>query len=681
MVNEELTLFYDMLNESHDMIFIIRIDNGVIRYVNKKVFEVLGYTLEELHEIGVSGFRRPLNSDEPFYRHLQELKQMGQLTDYAMLIKKDGTEIPIEANVKYSKYQGVEYNIAIVRDISERLESQKRLKELNEQLKLAVSVKTVALQQNVAFLEAYKLSLDAGNIVSKSDLSGYITYVNENFCTVSGYTREEVLGKPHSIIRHPDTPKKLFSELWETISSKRVWKGLIKNKKKDGQSYWVDINIVPILDENQNIVEYIAVRHEVTELIEQREMLEKVLTTDKLTQFGNRHKLLCDIDREEQTVLALFNIDNFREINDFYGHDFGDILIDKIANLINGIVRDRTKKSFYRLDGDEFALLGKIILRDVFIAKVQEVIQTVSETVFVIQEEEITVQVTASISFENEKSNLFRSADMAMKYAKKSNQRVMIYDESLLLDAEYEQNIKWTKKLQNAIRHDRIEVYFQPIVHNESGEFQKYESLIRLIDDAGNVVTPFFFLEIAKRTKYYETLTKVVIKKSFEQFKELTAEFSVNLTIHDIMDEETQRYIFEMLDKYRIGKRVVFEIVESEGIDNYEKVMEFITNVKRYGCKIAIDDFGTGYSNFDYLLKLKADYIKIDGSLIKSLSHNLNSRILVSTIVSFAKQIGMLTIAEFVENEESFHHVKAIGIDFSQGYYFGKPESSPQSKV
>ncbi len=151
-------------------------------------------------------------------------------------------------------------------------------------------------------------------------------------------------------------------------------------------------------------------------------------------------------------------------------------------------------------------------------------------------------------------------------------------------------------------------------------------------------------------------------------------EFSVNLTIDDILNIEIQDYIFELLNKYGIGERVVFEIVESESIENFNQVVSFIRNVKEFGCKIAIDDFGTGYSNFEYLMKLEADYIKIDGSMIKNIDTDNNAKMVVETIVNFAKKMNMKTIAEFVENEEILKIVNELGIDYSQGYYFSAPK-------
>ena len=326
-----------MLDESHDMIYIIRIDNGQVDYINKTVTDMIGYTLEELQKIGIEGIRRPLNEGEAFYEHLQELKAREKMTDYAMLKRKDGSEFPVEANVRFVQYDGIDYNIAIVRDITDRVEVERKLENMNRTLEQAVREKTAELQKNLAFLEGHKQAMDAGNIVSKSDLKGRITYVNDRFCDVTGFSREEVMGKPHSIVRHPDNDPAVFKALWETIQAKKMWQGTLKNRKKNGSHYWVDINILPILDDKGEIFEYIAVRHDITELVEQRKLLEQIATTDALTGLGNRYKLLNDIQHSHTPSLALINLDNFREINDFYGHAFGDRLIIKVAETI----RDR----------------------------------------------------------------------------------------------------------------------------------------------------------------------------------------------------------------------------------------------------------------------------------------------------------------------------------------------------
>ena len=165
-----------------------------------------------------------------------------------------------------------------------------------------------------------------------------------------------------------------------------------------------------------------------------------------------------------------------------------------------------------------------------------------------------------------------------------------------------------------------------------------------------------------------------MIEKSFEAFKDIDVEFSLNITIEDILNEDIKDFLYQMLQQYQIGNRLVLEIVESESIENFVEISNFIKEVKNYGCKIAIDDFGTGYSNFEYLLKLKSDYIKIDGSMIKDIDTNNDAKLVVSTIVDFAKKMNIKTIAEFVENESIEKVIKELGIDYSQGYLHSKPK-------
>ena len=668
-------LIEDMLDYAHDMLFIIRIDDGHIEYVNQTVIDNYGYTLEEMNEIGIDKFRRTIDKEELFSNHLQELKEKNHLTDYAYIIRKDGTEFPIEVNAKFIHKDGVDYNFAIIRDISGHIKTKRTLEDLNKNLELLVIKKTDELQKSVAFLKSHKRALDESNIVSKSDLNGLITYANEKFCEITGYTKTEVIGKPHSLVRHTDTNSEVFRELWRDLRARKDWKGIIKNKKKDGSHYWVDINIFPVFNEKGEVFEYIAVRHDITELMDQRQVLEEIATTDSLTSLGNRYKLLNDIQSLENPSIAILNIDRFSEINDLYGDAFGDTLLKELGNTINKLIEDQSSKRLYRLQADEFAILNISLEKTDFVKSIEMLIKEVENITYKVDGEEVMVQLTSSISFE--KNNLFITADMALKSAKKKRVDLLVYDENLNLDSQYENNIKWTNRLRYAIEQDKLVPYYQAIVNNKTGKWEKYESLVRIIDENEKVITPFFFLEIAKRTKYYEILTKIVIKKSFDTFKNTNIEFSINLTIKDIMNTNIQDYIFDMLKTYDVDNQLVFEIVESEGIENYDEVIAFIDKVKVHGCKIAIDDFGTGYSNFNYLLKLKTDYIKIDGSLIKNIDTDENAKILVKTIVNFAKELNILTIAEYVENSTIYEIVKDLGVDYSQGYFFSEPRKFP----
>ena len=548
----------------------------------------------------------------------------------------------------------------------------KYFRNLSTQLEIEVNTKTKELKENIALLQSHQIALDKSSIVSKSDEKGNITEANENFYAISGYTKEEVIGKKHNILRHSDIDKDTFKELWATIRSKKVWHGVIKNRGKKGD-YWIDATIVPIVDSNGNIKEYMGVRHDITKIIEHQNTLKKLANTDPLTGFGNRYKLTADIEKSTNPALAIINIDDFSTFNDFYGHARGDAILKDFATILNTSNR-KNGCSLYRLQGDEFVLFCSDTTRVTFIDYLDTIIYKIRQTPLEIEGEKIFLNITTALSFEKAPI-LLQTADMAFKVAKLENKDIVIYSDDISLNAIYKNNILWSKKIKNAISSDKIVPYFQPIVNNKTLQYEKYESLVRLIDEEEKVISPYFFLDISKKTKQYTSITKIMIKKSFEYFSDHTCEFSINLTMEDILNEEINSFLFSLLEKHHIGSRVVFEIVESESIQNYETVSEFIKKLKSYGSKIAIDDFGSGYSNFEYILKLNVDYLKIDGSLIKNIVSDTNAKIVVSTIVEFAKKLGIKTIAEFVENEAIFQVMQELEIDYSQGYYFQAPKS------
>ncbi len=271
---------------------------------------------------------------------------------------------------------------------------------------------------------------------------------------------------------------------------------------------------------------------------------------------------------------------------------------------------------------------------------------------------------------------ILSTAEMVNKYAKKINKKVLSYSPELKIEQVFSNNIEWTEKVKKAIHEDRIITHYQPIYNNKTNEVEKYETLVRLQDEDGTIISPFYFLDIAKSSGQYIDITKIVIQKSFEKFKDLDMEFSINLTVEDILDEELPLYLEEMIAEYNIAHKLVLELVESEGIEEFDTIQKFIKRMKSFGCKIAIDDFGTGYSNFEYLVKLQTDYIKIDGSMIKNINDDENMKEIVKTIIDFSKKMNYKTIAEFVFSEEVYRSVKELDIDYSQGYYIGAPQDS-----
>ncbi|MFY9071637.1 bifunctional diguanylate cyclase/phosphodiesterase [Aliarcobacter butzleri] len=528
------------------------------------------------------------------------------------------------------------------------------------------------LKKENHILKQYNEATKDSNIISTADLKGNITYVNDKFCEVSLYTYEEVLGKPHSIVRGEEDGK-IFQQLWETIKNKKVWYGFLKNRKKNGEFYWVNINIRPILDEKNEIIEYIAIRHEITDLVLKTEELKRNLRLDFLTNIGNRYKLIEDVSKSVNPCISILDIVSFSDVNDFFGYKTGDNVLKIVARKIEKLLIDKENYKVYRDHSDTFCIVAENEDRDKFIKNIDEISKTIAKVPIVIKSRELYVQLSYVFSFES-KENLLETANIIKRYSQ-ANKNIIVYDKALELEKDYEKNIFWTLKIKKALDEDKIVPYFQPIYNLKTNKIEKYEALVRLID-GNNVISPYYFLDISKKSKQYLQLTKTMIQKTFDYFKDKDFEFSINLTFEDIKSEYISSFIIELLKEYKIGYRVVFEIVESEEIDNFRKINEFFVTIREYGCKIAIDDFGSGYSNFEYLAKLNVDYIKIDGSLIKDILINKSSQNIVSMLVNFAKGQKVKTIAEFVSNKDILNKVRELGIDYVQGYYIKEPIAS-----
>lgn len=392
---------------------------------------------------------------------------------------------------------------------------------------------------------------------------------------------------------------------------------------------------------------------------------------DTLTGLQNRRKLTEKLEKEVNLFLMIINIDSFQEINDLYGDETGDSVLKDFALLLKEIMPD--SRMLYRLHSDEFAYLCHRSTSsqeyDIFTSMIIEKISQKSFTLS--QRGNINISVTIGSAYGA--IMLLANADIALRLAKKSKKDYLLYDDSMAMSKEYEKNFIWSKRLKYAIEHDKIVPVFQPIVDTKTQKIVKYEALIRMVDKNNLLIAPVFFLELAKKNKLYHQLTKIMIEKTFDKFKDSLYSVSINISVEDIINKDVYDFIIEKLQTYKMGSRIGFEILESEGIENFEQVIAFIDDVKKYGCTISIDDFGTGYSNFEYLMKLKIDFIKIDGSMIKNIDTDMNSQMITQTIVEFANKMNIKTVAEFVYSKNVFEKVGELNVDFAQGYYFGEP--------
>jgi len=392
------------------------------------------------------------------------------------------------------------------------------------------------------------------------------------------------------------------------------------------------------------------------EVNKKTEELTKTMFTDKLTNLENREKLLNDL---KDNFVAIININDFKEINDFYGIEAGDKLLKEFGEFLNNFTKT------YKLSADEYAIISDKPSKLKLI--VSFIINKLKEKTFKVKNDEIKINISVGIG-----KNL-TEADIALKHAKERKRPIVVYNPNLPILKEFENNLKWKKIIDEAIKNNGVVPFVQAIIDNKTRAIKKYECLMRLKHN-GKIYTPYFFLEIAKKTYQYETLQKIMIEKCFKKFATLPYNFSLNLSLSELKNDNFVRYLIQQINKYNIANKLTVEILEDEELMQDEKIKENLKTLSNLGVKIAIDDFGSGYSNFIYLVKnLPLNTLKIDGTLIKDILKDEKLKKLIQKIVEIAKEFNFETIAEFVENEEIYKTLISLDIDASQGYYFSKP--------
>lgn len=399
---------------------------------------------------------------------------------------------------------------------------------------------------------------------------------------------------------------------------------------------------------------------------------------DELTNLKNRYALQEDIKDCDFVSVALVDIDSFDDINELYGFSTGNLVLIETANILNEFSA-KYNVTVHRIHGNVFSVTDKRMMGfskyDQFISE----LSTLFKNRPIIVEEldiEIFIDVTLGISIAQEEP--LKTAGIALKKAKKTNQRFFVYNNELDTKEIIEKSIFWREKIKCALKNNTVTPFYQPIF-NRDKEIVKYETLMRIkdVDDEGKEVflLPYLFLDVAVKTKQYLQLSNHVISKALADLNRTDKQISFNLSFKDILDLDFVESLDKNLDKIdSVNKeRIVFEILESDHISDYSILEDFIFKYRNQGIKIAIDDFGTGYSNFAHILKIRPDYIKIDGSLIKDIDTDKNSFEMVKSIIEFSKALNIRVIAEFIHSQEVFDLVMGLGVDEFQGFHLGKP--------
>lgn len=476
------------------------------------------------------------------------------------------------------------------------------------------------------------------------DTNNTIIEISNKLCDFLGYEKEEMIKTSHIL---PNQNNNLV--LYKKNTEMTILNVISKQLYIDGIKFYINYYNVPKNEDNDC---YFNKKF----LIKEKRIFSELSENNSKTGFG-----------------ILFDIIGFSYINETYGRNIGD----KILQLVGILLSELKNIEIFKLDGDEFLLLVQNFdmktAKNIFGNKTKKINKIFKEKL-VIEDNEIKINfklVGGLFKYENMLLNL----NIYLKSIKEKKLTSFFVENNNFFPKMEINYINTLNLLDNAIKNNFVFLEYQPIFDNKTKIVNKYESLVR-IKDSNKIIYPDDFIGIAQKTNYYLLLTETIVTLAFQKFKaEKNIQFSINLDFLDIQNDATVAFIFDMLEQFPYPENVIFELTEVNQIRDYAILIDFISKVKFFNSKIAIDDFGSGYANFELLSKIEFDFIKIDGSLIKNIN---NPKILsmIEMIVSFAKANNVNTIAEYVSSEHIYKKVLELGIDYSQGWLFGKSDVS-----
>ena len=403
--------------------------------------------------------------------------------------------------------------------------------------------------------------------------------------------------------------------------------------------------------------------------------LAEELLVDRLTQLPNKEALLLVLEKTSINTVIIFKLITLKNLTKSFGVDFHDSIISEISRKL----KDRFDEKLYRIGTDTFAYFFPSSLvntdpssfcRDISSFFQQNLIRLYREDIPELDFEGIELGITIGYST-GVKQEALSEAILALSYSS-DVKPIVKYENSMSDVTQISKKIKVIQMINDVISKDGVVPFYQPIFDRSNNKPVKYESLMRLFYKQ-EIILPGVFLETAKDIKKYSELEKKLLGGVFQALETNEATFSVNLSVRDMIDPYIRDYILKTISKNSFGDRIIFEILEDENMEQIAEVSKFISDAKTLGCKIAIDDFGSGYSNFAYILNLQPDYLKIDASIVKNVVNDIKSRIILSAIISFAKELNIKTIAEHVSDENILKTCMELGVDEFQGFFLGKP--------
>ena len=528
--------------------------------------------------------------------------------------------------------------------------------------------------------------------VITTDIDKKIIYMNPIARRITGWNEEEAIGKPlDSVFRliHEETRDSVDSTVDECLSSQNTVlfeePALLINK--NGDEFAVENSSSPIRDHSGELIGAVLVFRNITHIRNLSKKMEFQATHDALTGLINRHEFEQQLneavhsarDDNRNHAICYLDLDQFKVVNDTCGHIAGDQLLKELASLMPNSIR--ASDCLARLGGDEFGVL----MFDCPLRQAEKVADSLRAAIkdFTFSWDKKTFDVGVSVGLvpinkdSGSVQDVLRRSDTACYIAKDlGRNRVHIYTPDDTEIAKRHGELQWVTRIKKALENDQFELALQSVIPiQNNNEKLHYEVLLRMLDDDGDVVPPMSFIPAAERYDMMPSLDKWVISNTLKKINEEQRQgktshiYNINLSGQTLCDSNILDFIKDQIKSNAVdASTLCFEITETAVIANLSLAIDFINRMKKLGCKFALDDFGSGLSSFAYLKKLPVDYLKIDGEFVRDITHDPMDRAIVSAINDIGHEIGLVTVAEYVENDEILNILKNIGIDYAQGY-------------
>lgn len=528
-------------------------------------------------------------------------------------------------------------------------------------------------------------------------VSGEIIEVNDAFIRITGYGRDEALGRNPSFMKSDRHSREFYLQMWRQIDEEGGWSGEVWDRRKDGTVFPKSLTISAVKDEQGRVSHYIGIFSDITrnKLIEQQ--LQRMAFHDDLTGLPNRslckerlnHEIKVAHRRDEQLAVLFLDLDRFKYVNDTLGHSSGDLLLLEASRRIQACVRE--SDTVARLGGDEFM----VVMTSVTSAKTVEriagnIIQALADK-FVLHGHEVGIGVSIGISLYPDNGTdydeLTKNADAAMYRAKEAGRNTFMFFTNELQAAMLER-LNLEKELRHAIKHEAFELYYQPKVDLLSGQVVGVEALLRWSRDDGAMVLPSSFIPLAEETGLIIPLGEWVLRQACRQavawreagYGELR--MAVNLSAKQFEQADIVARIESILAAAGLLPAALeLEVTESMVMKSTDQAVVTLQRLRTLGVHIAVDDFGTGYSSLSYLKRLPLQTLKIDRSFVQDLGNDSDDEAIVSAIISMASTLELRVVAEGVETIEQLEFLRRDGCDEAQGYLFSRPLPAAQLEL